>query len=154
MARFRFRAQPALDLRIREYEGAQRELAEAERLRDIAGAAVQAAGVAIAGAHEASAARTAQAGTVTELQWYRTWIVRLEHERTAARHRLAVRETGVRAAAEACRSAHQRCEALEKFKARARSAFEAAEAAADRKLIDELATRRFVAARSTEGVTP
>jgi flagellar biosynthesis chaperone FliJ len=60
---------------------------------------------------------------------------------------VAARDVAVRRAAEKLAEARQRRESLDRFKTKARVAYDAAEADAERKLIDELATRRFAAAR-------
>jgi flagellar biosynthesis chaperone FliJ len=64
------------------------------------------------------------------------------------------RETVVEQARLACASAKQKCESLERFRDKARHAFDAAEAEVERKLLDELATRRFVTgSRRFQGVS-
>jgi len=144
---FRFRAQAALDLRARELEVAQRELARAQAVRDAARARV--------GQAEAHAARArAQAAEVQRtsleaagLEWYRFWILRLDHERTLHAATLAARDQDVERAAAACLRARQRRESLDRFKQKARAAHDEQQRAAETKLIDELATRRFAAAR-------
>jgi flagellar export protein FliJ len=140
---FRFRAQAALDLRARALADAQRELARAEGVRDAARLRVTAADTAIAGAREQAAEAQRTAATVAGHEWYRFWILRLVHERTAHAATLAAREEDVTRAAAACLRAHQRREALDRFKDKARAAHDAAQQAAEMKLIDELATRRF-----------
>jgi len=147
MARFRFRAQAALDLRRRALDAAQRDLARAEGDRDRAQAAVSGAIDAVNDGRAAMAARLGSAAQASELQWYRFWILRLDHERAACRTRLAAREQAVAEARNACVAARQQCESLVKLRDKLRKAHEDADAAAERKLIDELATRRFVAAR-------
>ena len=154
MPTFRFRAQAALDLRRREFDAARRELAVAEQVRDDARRRVEHADAAVRAARDAGSARAHQAGTITDWHWYRFWILRLEHERTAEGVVLASKEARVEAARVACARAKQRCESLERFRAKARETFDAAEAAAERKLVDELATRRFViSSRGFEGVS-
>jgi flagellar export protein FliJ len=154
MPTFRFRAQAALDLRRRQFDAARRELAEAEQVRDAARARLEQAAAAVSAALSAGSARAHQPGTITDWHWYRFWILRLEHERNAEREALASREAVVETARAACARAQQRCESLERFRAKAREAFDAAEAAAERKLVDELATRRFVInTRGFEGVS-
>ena len=98
------------------------------------------------------AARDAQAAGIAshELEWYRSWIDRLVHERHAHTLVLNARTERAAAAAAACQHAHQRWEALERFYEKAKRAHEAAESAAERKLIDELATRRYVATRTLD----
>ena len=150
MATFRFRAQAARDLRRREYEEAQRQLAEAERDRGVAEGRLHRAAGAVADAQRAARGVQASDGSTHELEWYRSWIDRLVYERHA--HTLIVKARTQRAAdaASACQRAHQRWEALERFYEKAKRAHEAAESAAERKLIDELATQRYAAARPFE----
>jgi flagellar export protein FliJ len=140
---FRFRAQPALDLRRRELEAAQRDLARAEWDRAQARAAVETASRAEREAREQGGAHAQKATSAADLQWYRFWILRLEHERRGVEARLIAREADVTKAAAACRRAKQRCESLERFREKARQAFDRKEADAERKLIDELATLRY-----------
>jgi flagellar export protein FliJ len=151
MAAFRFRAQAARDLRRREYEESQRQLAEAERDRSVAESRLHRATEAVADAQRAARDVQASGGAAHELDWYRSWIDRLVYERHA--HTLIVNARTLEAAdaASACQRAHQRWEALERFYEKAKRAHEAAESAAERKLIDELATQRFAAARPLEG---
>jgi flagellar export protein FliJ len=147
MAPFRFRAQPALDLRRREHDAAQRALARADAERQQARQSVDAAEQALADARIQADAATRTPGSRTELEWYRFWIVRLEQDRDARRTGLGACEAAVAAARGASLIARQRCEALERLRAKAYTAHLAAEAAIERKVIDELATRRFVAER-------
>jgi len=154
MPRFRFRAQAALDLRRRQLDAARRELADAERLRDEARVRVSRADATLAAARAAGSARARQAGTITDWHWYRIWILRLEHERVAEGVALTSQEALVEASRRVCAGAKQRCESLERFREKAREAFDAAEAATERKLVDELATRRFVMnTRGFQGVS-
>jgi len=154
MATFRFRAQAALDLRRRELDAARRELADVERVRDDARERVRRAESALAGARAAGTARARQPGSVTDWHWYRIWILRLEHERTAECAVLTTREAQVATALRVVVLAHQRWESLDRLRVKAREAFDAAEAAAERKLIDELATSRYlVGARNAQGVS-
>lgn len=146
---FKFRAQAALDLRTRELEAAQRDLARAEADRDVARRRVGEAAAAVARARTTASEAERTATDCTALQWYRFWIARLDHERKAHEATLAARDEAVRRAAAACMRARQRRESLARFREKAQLAFEAAEAAAERKLIDELATRRYAATRQS-----
>jgi flagellar export protein FliJ len=140
---FRFRAQAALDLRRRELAAAQRHLARAEQDRDAARRAVEKAAAAVHAAREAGSDQSRHAQTANDLQWYRFWILRLEHETRSAQTRLASREGDVAKAAAACVHAKQRCESLERFRDKARHVYERKQADVERKLIDELATTRY-----------
>jgi len=148
VATFRFRAQAALDLRRREYEQTQRELAQAERELHAAQGRLQQAMTSLEGAQQTAVDAQNGLTPIHELDWYRFWITRLVHERDETAQMVTAHERRVADASAACQRAHQRCEALEKFREKARRAHDAAESATERKLIDELATRRFVAARA------
>jgi flagellar export protein FliJ len=115
---------------------------------------VAGADAALAAAKTESGEQTRKARAATDLQWYRFWILRLEHERKAALAMLAARDGEVAAASAACIRAKQRCESLERLREKARLAHSQAEAEAERKVIDELATRRFsVRRQDSEGAT-
>ena len=143
MSTFRFRAQAALDLRLREWQAAQGELGRAERDRDMAALDVEKAAVALAGAQQAAEADGRETRTATELQWYRFWIVRLDHERRSAQSVLAARQGEASRLLAACLHAKQRYESLESLRDKMRRTHERAEAHAERKAIDEIATLRF-----------
>ena len=146
---FKFRAQAALDLRTRQLQDAQRELARAEADRDAARLRVEQADAAVDQARTQAAAAQRTATDCTALQWYRFWILRLSHERKAHAATLATKQEAVARAAASCLRAQQRREALDRVREKARLGYEAEEAALERKLIDELATRRYAATRQS-----
>ena len=147
MAGFKFRAQPALDLRRREHEAAQRALARADAERQQANAHVQFAERAAAQARTDAdcAARIAPGAAGGE--WYRFWIVRLDRELRSARGKLEEYDARLAAARSACLQARQRVEALERLREKAYAAYQNGVAAAERKIIDELATQRYALRR-------
>jgi flagellar export protein FliJ len=150
---FRFRAQAALDLRSRQLQEAQRELARAEGDRDMARRRVVEAEQTL---HDARVRGSEAQRTATDcatLQWYRFWILRLDHERSAQLATLAAREEAVAHAAAVCQRAQQKKESLHRFRDKARATYDAQEAAAERKLIDELAARRYAATRQSASHT-
>jgi flagellar export protein FliJ len=149
--KFKFRAQAALDLRQRELEAAQRQLARIEELRDAARRRLEQAGEAAAAARAQATEAHRTSTDVTALQWYRFWIIRLDHERAAHAAALAAREHDVTQAAAACMRAKQRRESLDRFRKKAQAAHEEAELAAEMKVIDELATRRYGRASAADG---
>jgi flagellar export protein FliJ len=151
VAGFKFRAQAALDLRRREYERTQRQLAETQRDLQLAQSRQQQAAQAVLDASGKAGEAQAEAVPGHQLEWYRFWIARLVHEREAHVALVKAREQRVAEAVMACQRAHQKCEALERFRDKARSAHDAVEAANERKLIDELATRRYAAAHAVRG---
>ena len=148
---FRFRAQAALDLRSRELQDAQRELARFQADRDAARLRLTQAEQALSDARTQGSAAVSTVTDCTALQWYQFWILRLGHERKAHVAALAAREEAVTRAAAACMRAQQRRESLDRFREKARLGYEAEQAAAERKLIDELATRRYAVTRQSEG---
>ena len=145
MKAFKFRAQAALDLRSRELADAQRELARIEGLRDVARRRLADADAEALRAREQAGEAHRTTTDVTALQWYRFWILRLDHERKAHAATLAARERDVNQAIAACMRSKQRRESLDRFRKKAQAGHDAAELAAEMKVIDELAARRFVA---------
>jgi flagellar export protein FliJ len=148
---FRFRAQAALDLRTRELQDAQRELARFEADRDAARLRLTQAEQAVIDARDQATTAQRTVTDCTALQWYQFWILRLDHERKAHVAALAAREEAVKRAAAVCMRAQQRRESLDRFREKARLGYEAEQDAVERKLIDELATRRYAATRQSTG---
>ena len=146
MKPFHFRAQAAIDLRQREFDEARRVLARAtldlraaERVRAEADAR-------IAAARDECTRGLRGTIDIARLRWHQSWIVRLEHEWAVCAADVAARERDVARASAAAMMARQRLEALERFKDKARTAWEHAAAAEEQKQIDALATLRHVAA--------
>ncbi len=130
-------------LRRREWQTAQGHLTRAEQVREMAARDVEKAALALAEAQRTSADEGQPTRTPAELQWYRFWIVRLDHERRSAQSLLAVRQGEVVKRSAACAHAKQQCESLERLRDKMRRTHERAEADAERKVIDEIATLRF-----------
>lgn len=143
MPAFKFRPQPALDLRRREHEAAQRALARADAERQHAHARYEAAERAAARArHDADEAiRAAPIGA--DCEWYRFWIVRLDRECGTANAVLEQHDALLEQARVACLQARQRYEALERLREKAYAAYVAGIDAAEKKIIEDLATQRF-----------
>jgi len=143
---FRFRAQAAIDLRQREYDetrrvlaGAQLDLRAAEEVRTEADARIIAA-------REQGTREMRGTIDTARWQWHQSWILRLEHERAVCAADVAARERDVTRASLAAQKARQRVEALERFRDKARRAWDHAVTAEEQKQIDVLATLRHVAA--------
>jgi flagellar export protein FliJ len=143
MRSFRFRAQPALDLRRREHEAAQRVLARADAERQHANARKEVAARAAAQAREGADAAVRTAPAAADGEWYRFWIVRLDRELAAATVSLERHDEALVAARAACLQARQRYEALERLREKAYAAYLAAVNSAEKKIIDDLATQRY-----------
>jgi flagellar export protein FliJ len=151
MQKFRFRADVALDVRRRALEQAERELARAEQDRLDASRRVEAADAAVRDAQRTAIPAAGEPAAPQLMQWYRFWIVRLEHERRRQQQLLAARDAGVITARAACVQAKQQCRALERLREKALARHAAADAAEERKLIDELAAQRMDAQRRAAG---
>jgi flagellar export protein FliJ len=146
MTRFRFRAQAAIERRRREYDDARRVLARAaldlraaEEVRDRSAARLD-------DAREQCTRAMAGAVDTAQWQWHQSWILRLEHERAVCAADVAARAREVARASAAALEAQRRLEALERFRDKARRAWDRAAAAEEQKQIDVLATLRHVAA--------
>ncbi len=147
MSRFRFRLETVLQMRLRAEERAQQALARAEgQLREaerVLWASEDRLRTAYASANEAERAGAA----VVHLTWHRNWIVArardVEARRLDVRDRLEARDLRMRHAQEA----HKERRVIERFRDRARLAFESEAARCDMQAIDELATIK--AARRT-----
>lgn len=140
MARFRFRLEPVLQMRCRAEEQAQQALARAERQLQEAERGLAFAEVRLRDAY-ASAGDAERGGAgVVHLTWHRNWIVvktrDVEAGRLDVRDRLEARDLRLQQAHEA-RKARR---VLERFRDRARTAFDAETARLDMQAIDELAT--------------
>ena len=145
MKPFRFRAQAAIDLRQREYDDARRVLARATLDLRAAEEVQTEADARIIAAREQGTREMSGTIDTARWQWHQSWIVRLEHERAVCAADVAARERDVARASAAALRARQRVEALERFRNKARFAWEHAVAAEEQKQIDVLATLRHVA---------
>jgi flagellar biosynthesis chaperone FliJ len=146
MKPFVFRAQAAIDLRQREYDEARRVRARASLDLRAAQDVWSESRDRQTGAHAQWAREMTQTIDPVRSQWYRFWIVRLEHEQAVCAKAVAARERDLVTATDACEQTRQRLEALERFRDKARLAWERAAAADEQKQIDVLATLRHVAA--------
>ena len=144
MRHFRFRAQAALDLRRREDDEAKRAYALAERDLFAAVAGMQEAEARLNAARETLATVMNAPSAIGEVQWHRSWILKLDQDRRACAARVvACQELRVKRHAERLET-HKRVEALERFKEKAAAAHTRAEDEEARKALDELGTMRFV----------
>jgi flagellar export protein FliJ len=149
---FRFRAQAALDLRQREHDAARRALAQAESEQRAAQRALDEAVAAIERAEAEAAALWTGTEDRQRFEWYRSWIVRLRHERDACGHILRLRGEEVARATEASKRTKQRVESLDRLRERAWQAWTREAQAREQKEIDTVATIRFVASRGSDAL--
>jgi flagellar biosynthesis chaperone FliJ len=143
---FIFRAQAAIDLRQRQYDDARRVLARAALDLRAANDVWSEAREREIGARAQWQREMTETIDPARSQWYRFWILRLEHEQIVCAKAVAAREREVALATAACEAMRQRLEALERFRDKARQAWARAAAAEEQKQIDALATLRHVAA--------
>jgi flagellar export protein FliJ len=152
---FTFRAQPALDLRRREYDARRRTLAGAQFELAAERRRFEQACDTLCAAREAMTRRMADTHASPQLDWHRVWIQRLERSSSALGFAVAEKEARAVAAMAECVTARQRFESLERLKENARSVWDDAERASERRELDAVATMRYQTAReSTLRSTP
>lgn len=147
MTAFRFRAQAALDLRRRQHDDARRRLADAERAAAAAQQALDEIEAALAAARAQAGELLADPARRHELDWHRRWELRLQQERARRASNLAACRDEADARRAECLRTQQRVDSLERWRDRAAHVYAGRERAAEQKLMDTLATTRFVAAR-------
>ena len=140
MARFRFRLEPVLQMRQRAEDQAQQALARAERQLQEAERGLARAEHMLRDAYASASEAERNGADVVQLTWHRNWIVvktrDVEAGRLDVRDRLETRDMRLQQA----QDARKQCRVLERFKDRAREAFETDAARRDMQAIDELAT--------------
>jgi flagellar export protein FliJ len=151
MRPFRFRPQPALDLRLRQLDAAEQALSRARADVRQAEESVQAAEAAMRAA-EAQGANDWQApNALLRLEWHRNWMVGLERDAARLRQELEARRTVERRAAEIAREARKQVKVLERLKARLLREWQLEARRHEQKALDELASLRF-ASRQRAGI--
>jgi flagellar export protein FliJ len=143
---FTFRAQPALDIRKREFDARRRDLGTAERELLMARQLFDETAQALTDAHRNASQTLAHAG-IEQYIWHRVWIDRVERAKAAHAVSVAQRQDDVAKAAAACQAAKQRLDAMEKLKEKARLTWEREMSLREQRELDELASMRFVAGR-------
>ena len=142
MSRFRFRLEPVLQMRQRIEDQARQALARAERQLQEAERGLTLADARLRDAYVSASEAEREGADVIRLTWHRNWIVvktrDVEASRLDVRDRLETRDLRLRQAQEA----HQQRRVLERFKDRARVAFDTEAARREMQAIDELATIR------------
>lgn len=143
MARFKFRAQAALDLRRREEGFKQEVVNEARRSSEAAAhALVDAQGrfdEATRRAHEADAV----GGDVTTAIWYRNWIKSQRRELVRCEAHAEDRRVQLDDAARELVEARRRVRVLERLKDKAQAEHRQAEHRREQQQLDELAVLQF-----------
>ena len=153
MKAFRFRARPALELRRRQDETAQGELAAAQTAERCAAADVAAAEAAVRTALTRSLELEAAATDPATRDWHRNWITRQRQELARSKDQLTEREAETLAAGNHASAARRRLRSLERLRDRAWRAYQHESSRIERRELDLLANLRYVARRRLEGGT-
>jgi flagellar export protein FliJ len=119
MKRFHFRAATVLNLRKRQYDMAQVELARVQRERDTAGGAVRDAEDALSRAEGEYRERLVMGGEACALERHRYWITRQHAGAESCRRRLTLRQLEVERATADVRRTHRQSRVLERLRDRA-----------------------------------
>jgi flagellar export protein FliJ len=119
MKPFRFRAAVVLDLRRRQHELAQTQLARAQQERDAAARRVGEAEEACQDARREYRASLDKGDAAGALERHRTWIARRQAETDDRRRQLEERHVAVHHAAAGLRHAYTRVRVLERLRDRA-----------------------------------
>ncbi len=142
MSRFRFRLEPVLQMRQRADEQAQQALARAERQLADSRLRLAAAEHRLRDAYASAGQAERDGADVVLLTWHRNWIGArtrdIEAGRLEVTERLETRDLRLAQAQEA----RKQCRVLERFRDRARQAFDAEAARREMQAIDELATMK------------
>ena len=148
MRRFVFRAEAALELRRRQEEEALRVLGAAEARERVAARmladAEQQLSEALSHAREAECV----AGDTTLRMWHRNWIVGRQQRVGRCRTEVEARRSEVNDARRLAMDARRKRKTLERLKQKAFVSWQEAERREEQKAIDDLATVRFVQART------
>ena len=144
MRSFRFRAQPALVLRQREDDEAQRACAVVEA-RVLA--ALQVEREARHELAEALGGSSVRNAPPHQREWHRFWITRLQQAIVSAAGAVAAGQEAHREARLRREDTRKRVDALERLRDKARCTYDRAVLADEQRLMDAAGTARFVARR-------
>jgi flagellar FliJ protein len=144
MARFRFRAAAALELRRKQESSAHAALARVEARFHELRLARESAVESRRAAQGDLASRERVGSDGATLEWHRTWIVHLSASVDRLGREIEAQARVVADARRAWLEARRRRRALERMRERAEERFRHAETLEENKALDELARLRFV----------
>ena len=144
MARFRFRAQVALDLRRKQDEDARRALAEAKRVTAVAQRALDEERRVLEEALARAADEESKASDTTRAIWYRNWMKRQQQVIELALRVVETRRAEEQGAAARAVIARRKLRALERLRDRMWKAYLVVEQRAEQKELDVLGGLRYV----------
>jgi flagellar export protein FliJ len=143
MAAFRFRAQPALDLRRKDEERQREAVNEARRRSEAAENAQIAAQTRFDDASARAAEADAAGGDVTTAIWHRNWIKSQRRELARAEAIAEDRRVQLEDAEKLLIEARRRVKVLERLRERSLAAHQQQERHAEQLRLDELAVLRY-----------
>jgi flagellar biosynthesis chaperone FliJ len=143
MPPFRFRPQPALDLRRRQEERANLAVLEARRVSEAAEAAQRAAQRQFDEAMARALTAETEGGDVTVAIWYRNWMRTQRRELARCEAIAEDRRMQLREAERRLVEARRNVRVLERLKDRARAEQDRRDREAEQKALDELAVLQF-----------
>lgn len=153
MAKFKFRAEAAMDLRRKRDDEAQRTLADARRVARAAEADLAREERSLNDTLTLALAEEANTANIACSVWLRNWMQRQRQVIEAAGRRAEERRRLERAAAEQAIEARRQLRALERLRERQWRAFLQQEHRVEQRDLDMLAGLRYVARQSVlEGV--
>jgi flagellar biosynthesis chaperone FliJ len=143
MATFRFRPQPALDLRRKQEEAQQEAVHDARRVSDAAEAAMATAQVRFDDAATRAREADAEGGDVTIAIWHRNWIKSQRRELARSEAIAEDRRIQLQDAEQLLVEARRRVRVLEKLRIKAWTTHQEQERHVEQQRLDELAVLRF-----------
>lgn len=143
MRPFKFRAMVALQLRRREHDRALALLAAAQTALNAAHQALETADARLALADVDATQAMRDGGGNHQVQWYRSWRVRLRGERDACDAHRQTQQLELERAEAVVAEARQKVRSLERLHDRALAAWQQEAQAEEQKLMDALGTLRF-----------
>ena len=151
MRPFKFRAQAALDLRKRQDDEAQQNLADATRARLLAETSVEVASAAVDESMQ-DARNALQSVASGDLHvWHRNWIVSRKQELAVRREALAKSRAAEQLARQRAQDARRVVRSLERWFERVWRRHEQAQQRVERRELDEMGALRYVARSRAQG---
>ncbi len=151
MPPFKFRAQAALDLRKRQDDEAQRNLADATRTRLLAETSVDVASAAVDESmqHARKALQSVASGDLHV--WHRNWIVSRKQELAVRREALAKSRAAEQLARQRAQDARRALRSLERWFERVWRRHQQAQRRIEQRELDEMGALRYVARNRAQG---
>ena len=151
MKAFRFRAQAALDLRLKQEEQALRVLANAQNAAERARERTDAAATNVSAADQQFQNATQQGASGWQIGWHRSWIAKQRLEVDARKREAAISAVAVDRAAASVRDTHRTRRTLERLRDRSRRTYDTEVVRHDTREMNMLAGLRYGAQARDEG---